>query len=157
MLAQFGMFFGGGHRDSNQGGMGIIGTLALVILAPIAAMIVQMAISRSREYVADNEGARICGRPISLASALAKIDNAAHRIPNAEAEHNPATAHMFIINPLSGRGFDNLFTTHPSTENRIAALRELGRELGVRAADARPGHAPQGPWNRSPASRGPWG
>ena len=112
MLAQFGMFFG--NRGNNQGGgMGIIGTLALVILAPIAAMIVQMAISRSREYVADNEGARICGRPVSLASALAKIDNAAHQIQNDTAERNPATAHLFIINPLSGQRMDNLFSTHP--------------------------------------------
>ena len=157
MLAQFGLFFGG-NRDNNNG-PGILGSLAMMILAPFAAMLVQMAISRTREYAADDLGARIVGEPLWLASALAKIDDAAHRIPNAAAEHNPATAHMFIINPLSGRGFDNLFTTHPSTENRIAALRDLGRELGARGADAaaRPGHAPQDPWNRSSASRGPWG
>jgi len=157
MLAQFGMFFGG-NRDNNNG-PGILGSIAMMILAPLAAMLVQMAISRTREYAADDLGARIAGEPLWLASALAKIDNAAHRIPNAAAEHNPAAAHMFIINPLSGRGFDNLFTTHPSTENRIAALRDLGRELGARGVDAaaRPGHAPQGPWNRSSASRGPWG
>jgi len=155
MLAQFGLFFGG-HRDNNNG-PGIVGSIAMMILAPLAAMLVQMAISRTREYAADDFGARIVGQPLWLASALAKIDNAAHRIPNAEAEHNPATAHMFIVNPLSGRGFDNLFATHPSTENRITALRELGRELGARGADTRPGHVPQGPWTRSPASRGPWG
>jgi heat shock protein HtpX len=155
MLAQFGLFFGG-NRDNNNG-PGIVGSIAMMILAPLAAMLVQMAISRTREYAADDLGARIAGEPLWLASALAKIEHAAHRIANAEAEHNPATAHMFIINPLSGRGFDNLFATHPSTENRITALRELGRELGARGADARPDHAPQGPWNRSSASPGPWG
>ena len=85
-------------------------------------MLVQMAISRSREYGADRMGAQICGQPLWLASALAKIQNYAHRIPNKEAEAAPATAHMFIINPLSGRGMDNLFSTHPNTENRIAEL-----------------------------------
>ncbi|MGZ9092621.1 MAG: zinc metalloprotease HtpX, partial [Rhodoplanes sp.] len=121
MLAQFGLFFGG-NRDNNGGGMGIIGTIAMVILAPIAAMLVQMAISRTREYSADNLGAQIAGEPAWLASALAKIDNAAHQIENAPAEQNPATAHLFIINPLSGARMDNLFATHPATENRIAAL-----------------------------------
>ena len=109
--------------------MGIIGTLAMMILAPIAAMLVQMAISRTREYAADNLGARIAGQPDWLASALRKLEAAAHAIPNEDAERNPATAHMFIVNPLSGRGMDNLFATHPSTENRIAALEELAREL----------------------------
>jgi heat shock protein HtpX len=164
MLAQFGMFFGG-NRDSNQGGgMGIIGTLALVILAPIAAMIVQMAISRSREYVADAEGARICGRPVSLASALAKIDNAAHQIPNETAERNPATAHMFIINPLSGQRMDNLFSTHPATENRIAALEQLAMEMGQggfsggapRQESHRPSTPASGPWGGGRRG-GPWG
>jgi heat shock protein HtpX len=130
MLAQFGMFFGG-NRDSNSGGgMGIIGTLAMVILAPIAAMLVQMAISRTREYSADKLGAQILGKPQALAGALAKIANAAHAIPNDHAERNPATAHMFIINPLSGQRMDNLFSTHPATENRIAALQELARQMG---------------------------
>ena len=161
MLAQFGLFFGG-NRDNNNG-PGIIGSIALMILAPLAAMLVQMAISRTREYAADDLGARIAGDPLSLASALARIETAAHRLPNEAAEHNPATAHMFIVNPLSGRGMDNLFATHPSTENRIAALRELGRDMGTRAADpaGRVGAAPRGPWNRSSdrasASRGPWG
>jgi heat shock protein HtpX len=160
MLAQFGIFFTGGHRNNNSGGLGIIGTLAMVILAPIAAMLVQMAISRTREYAADNLGARIAGRPEWLASALGKLETAAHAIPNEAAEHNPATAHMFIVNPLSGRGMDNLFTTHPSTENRIAALQQLAREMpGDRTAS--PG--PQGPWQRraagpsSGAPSGPWG
>ncbi len=108
MLAQFGTFFGS-HRDSNNG-PGIIGSIAMMILAPLGAMLVQMAISRTREYAADNFGARIVGQPMRLASALVKIENAAHEIPNVGAERNPATAHMFIINPLSGRGIDNLFS-----------------------------------------------
>jgi heat shock protein HtpX len=167
MLAQFGMFFGGGHRDSNSGGggLGIIGTLAMVILAPIAAMLVQMAISRTREYSADDMGARIAGQPQWLASALAKIDNAAHQIENEPAERNPATAHLFIINPLSGARMDNLFSTHPATENRIAALEQLASEMGVSRAGrwsqaAPPRSAPaSGPWGGGGGSglRGPWG
>src|SRR3954467_5194848 len=105
-LSQFGMFFGG-NRDNNNG-MGIIGTLAMVILAPIAAMLVQMAISRTREYSADNLGGQISAQPRALAAALMKISNAAHEIPNQSAEQAPATAHMFIINPLSGERMDNL-------------------------------------------------
>src|SRR4051794_30879169 len=101
MLAQFGLFFGGSHRDNNNG-FGIIGTLAMVILAPIAAMLVQMAISRTREYSADRLGAQIAGGTEGLASALVKISNAAHHIENDTAEQNPATAHLFIVNPLSG-------------------------------------------------------
>ena len=132
MLAQFGMFFGG-NRDNNSG-PGIIGSIAMMILAPLGAMLVQMAISRTREYAADNLGARIAGQPMWLASALARIEGAAHQVPNWGAERNPATAHMFIINPLSGQGVDNLFASHPSTENRIAALRELAAELGARGA-----------------------
>src|SRR5262245_18037248 len=158
MILQFGMFFDGGHRDNNSGGLGIVGSIAMMILAPLAAMLVQMAISRTREYAADDMGARICGQPMWLASALAKIENAAHQIPNPQAERNPATAHMFIINPLSGQGMDNLFATHPSTENRIAALRELAGQFGSRGglAAARPEPAPRGPWNGG-ARRGPWG
>ena len=98
----------------------------MMILAPIAAMLVQMAISRTREYAADNLGARIAGRPDWLASALRKLEAAAHVIPNEDAERNPATAHMFIVNPLSGRGMDNLFATHPSTENRDRRPRRAG-------------------------------
>jgi heat shock protein HtpX len=159
MLAQFGMFFGG-HRDSH--GPGVIGSIAMMILAPLGAMLVQMAISRTREYAADDLGARIVGQPMWLASALAKIDNAAHQIPNAEAELNPATAHMFIINPLSGHGVDSLFATHPSTENRIAALQQLAAELGVGGAalsvGAGPNYPRRSPWGRpSTSRRGPWG
>lgn len=146
MLAQFGMFFGGGHRDRN-GGMGMIGTLVMVVLAPLAAMFVQMAISRTREYAADNMGARISGDPESLASALAKIDAAAHEIENVPAEQNPATAHLFIINPLSGERMDNLFSTHPSTENRIAALEQLAAQMGVARSSrrSRGAHSASGP------------
>lgn len=155
MLAQFGMFFGGGHRDNNSGGAGIVGTLAMVILAPIAAMLVQMAISRTREYSADALGAQIAGRPEWLASALRKLDAAAHAIPNEQAERNPATAHMFIVNPLSGERMDNLFSTHPATENRIAALMELARQMGQGGfGGPAPRTAPAGPWGRR---SGPWG
>jgi heat shock protein HtpX len=161
MLAQFGMFFGGGHRDNNNG-MGIVGTIAMVILAPIAAMLVQMAISRTREYSADELGARISGRPDALASALAKISNAAQQIENPTAEMNPATAHLFIVNPLTGRGMDNLFSTHPSTENRIVALQQMAREMGRDAGARAPaGYAPRpasaGPWGRQNTRRSPWG
>jgi heat shock protein HtpX len=160
MLAQFGMFFGGSNRE-NQGGMGVIGTLLMVILAPIAAMLVQMAISRTREYAADRMGAEISGNPMGLASALARISNAAHHVENDTAERNPATAHLFIINPLSGHRMDNLFSTHPATENRIAALQELAQTMGGYAATpARPaqrsGSAPHGPWGGGSRS-GPWG
>lgn len=146
MIAQFGMFFGG-NRDSNNG-PGLIGSLAMMILAPLAAMLVQMAISRTREYSADDLGARICGQPMWLASALVKIDGAAHRIPNMDAEHNPATAHLFIINPLSGRGMDNLFATHPSTENRVHELQRLAGAPEFRGSfTAAPAAArPRGPW-----------
>jgi heat shock protein HtpX len=160
MLAQFGMFFGGGHRDNNSGGgMGIIGTLAMVILAPIAAMLVQMAVSRTREYAADRLGAQIVGEPRYLASALAKLEQGAHAIPNEQAENNPATAHMFIVNPLTGgHGWDNLFATHPSTENRIAALEQLAAEMGrggnMRSQLSRAATSPHGPWGQR---RGPWG
>ena len=147
MLANFAMFFGG-RRDN---GIGIIGTLALMILAPMAAALVQMAISRTREYAADRTGAEICGQPLALASALERIQQGASRIDNMTAERNPATAHMFIINPLHAYKHDNLFSTHPSTENRIAALRQLGGEAqSARTARTRPGPTgarQSGPWS----------
>src|SRR5690349_18998558 len=161
MLAQFGMLFGGGNRNNN--GVGIIGTLAMVILAPIAAMLVQMTISRTREYSADNIGAHIAGGADGLSSALVKISNAAHQIENDTAEQNPATAHLFIINPLSGHRMDNLFSTHPSTENRIAALNELAREMGS-FSNTRSSYAPRptgSPWGNAGGNAGggsgPWG
>ena len=159
MLAQFGMFFTGNRENNN--GMGIIGTLAMVILAPIAAMIVQMAISRTREYAADRMGAQIAGEPMWLVSGLQRIENAAHQIPNETAEHNPATAHMFIINPLSGQRMDNLFSTHPATENRVAALMQLAAEMGrggyARPAPPRQTATARGPWGGGSSRRGPWG
>jgi len=149
MLAQFAMFFRGGNRDSNSG-LSLVGSVLMLILAPLAAMIVQMAISRTREYAADNLGAHISGRPDALASALVKISRIAEEVPNDTAETHPTTAPLFIINPLSGRGMDNLFSTHPSTENRIAALEELSREMGLGGFD---GAAPA----RDKKLQGPWG
>ena len=122
MLANFAMFTGG-NRDNP---MGMIGSIAMMILAPIGAMLVQMAISRTREYAADRAGAEISGRPLWLASALEKLEMGAQRIDNPTAERNPASAHVFIINPLHGGAVDGLFTTHPKTANRIAALRDSG-------------------------------
>lgn len=125
-MLQYSMMFGGRSRN---GPGGIIGMIAAAILAPMAAMLIQMAISRSREYNADKIGAAICGNPAWLASALQRIQEAARGINMQSAERAPATAHLFIINPLFGEGFDNLFSTHPKTENRIAQLRELAREM----------------------------
>ena len=130
MIANFGLFFGGNRNNP----LGIIGVLAVAILAPFAAMLVQMAISRSREYAADRMGAEICGHPLWLASALEKIERAAKGIDNDVAEANPATAHMFIINPLHARRVDSLFSTHPNTANRIAKLREMAGTGSVRQA-----------------------
>ncbi len=141
MLANFGFMFGG-SRDRNNP-LGAIGTIALIIMAPLAAMLVQMAISRTREYGADRGGAEISGQPLALASALAKIAGAAHRIENHSAEANPATAHLFIINPLSGQRMDNLFSTHPDTENRIAALEAMAQEM---EQPPRPTARQRGPW-----------
>jgi heat shock protein HtpX len=150
---QFGMIFGG-SREGDRGGLGIIGTLAAIIVAPMAAGLVQMAISRSREYQADRLGAMICGNPLWLASALRKIDGLARRIPNEEAEAIPAAAHMFIINPLNGHGVDNLFSTHPNVENRIAALEQLARDMGAVSGSGIPtGTSPASP----PSSRGATG
>ena len=127
MIANFGLFFGGGNRNNP---LGIVGVLLVAILAPFAAMLVQMAISRAREYEADRIGAEICRQPLWLASALGKISQAAAAIDNQPAEANPATAHMFIINPLHAHAVDGLFSTHPNTENRIARLKEMAAEMG---------------------------
>jgi heat shock protein HtpX len=158
MLAQylqFGALFGA-RRDGNNS-VGWIGTLVAIIIAPLAAMLVQMAISRSREYQADRLGAMLSGNPLWLAAALRKIEGYAHEIRNEPAEAVPATAHLFIINPLSGEGMDNLFSTHPSTENRIAELERLASAMGIQA-DAQGDAAAQGPWARaSSAQHGPWG
>lgn len=170
MLANFGMLFGGSRNSEGGSGGGIISTLATIIFAPIAAALIQMAISRSREYAADRGGGEITQRPLWLASALEKIDNAAQQIPMEQAEQNPASAHLFIINPLSGAGMDNLFSTHPNTENRIAALVQQAREMGhterpsstpmeFSAAMDRYSDDETGPWGRREdyPERGPWG
>ena len=172
MLGNFAFFFGG-NRENNGNPLGIIGVLAAVIVAPLAAMIVQMAISRTREYSADRRGAEIAGNPIWLASALAKIASAAGRTVNVDAERNPATAHMFIVNPLNGQRMDNLFSTHPDTNNRIAALKAQAAEMQPAAGgSARLSSATResgfldegrqrGPWsggsNSGGGRRGPWG
>ncbi|WP_455477875.1 zinc metalloprotease HtpX [Bartonella sp. B10] len=124
-------FFMGGHRNSseNSHGSGMLGSVVALFVAPFAAMLVQMAISRTREYAADRRGAEICGNPLWLASALSKIAGGGHTVYNENAEYNPATAHMFIINPLSGEGADSLFSTHPATANRIAALHRQAEEM----------------------------
>jgi len=141
-LANFALFFGG-RRDSQ---MGFVGVLAMAILAPMAAGLVQMAISRSREYEADRVGAEICGNPLWLASALRRIEAFARGIDNHVAERNPATAHMFIINPLHAHNFDNLFSTHPRTENRVAALEAMaGRSAPPMRRSAQP--VRRGPWS----------
>ena len=122
-MAQWAMIFGGGRRDDGRDGSPIA-ALVMMIVGPIAAMLIQMAISRSREYSADSGGARIAGNPRHLASALKKLHIASQRIPlNAQ----PATAHMFIVNPLSGKGFAKLFSTHPPMEERIARLEAMAR------------------------------
>jgi heat shock protein HtpX len=164
MLGNFAFFFGGNRENNNP--LGFIGVLVAMIVAPLAAAMVQMAISRTREYSADRRGAEICGNPMWLASALGKIATAAGRIHNQDAERSPATAHMFIINPLSGERMDNLFSTHPATENRIAELRKMAAELQAQPSpqpqarsrpepEARPA-APEPEAPRAPKS-GPWG
>ncbi|MGC8660532.1 MAG: zinc metalloprotease HtpX [Desulfomonilaceae bacterium] len=120
-LAQFGFFFGG-RSDEDRGGGSLAGSLLMMLLAPLAAGIIQMAISRSREYIADETGAQICGHPLWLASALGKLQRGAEAIPmNAEQ----ATAHMFIVNPFFGGGLSNLFSTHPPIEDRIDRLEKM--------------------------------
>ena len=141
MLANFAMFFGRGNNRNNA--LGIVGVLAVTILAPLAATLVQLAISRTREYGADKGGAEICGNPLWLASALAKLEQGAKRIDNHAAEANPATAHLFIVNPLHAHASDGLFATHPSTRNRIAKLEELAGGFQSMAM--------------SPHRKGPWG
>jgi heat shock protein HtpX len=182
MLGNFAFFFGG-NRDNNNNPLGFVGVLVAMIVAPMAAAVVQMAISRTREYSADRRGAEICDHPLWLASALDKIARNVQRIHNPDAERNPATAPLFIINPLSGERMDNLFSTHPATENRIAALEELEHEWSRQAPPAQPEprsapraperpaetphpqpgqQADSGPWGGAskpaePRSSGPWG
>lgn len=119
---QWAAIFGMGRGDDDEGGGGLIGGLAMAFIAPIAAMIIQLAISRSREYLADATGAQIAGSPEGLSNALLKLESAAHRIP---MQVNPATSHLFIVNPLSGASLMKLFSTHPPIEERVARLRGM--------------------------------
>jgi heat shock protein HtpX len=153
MLGNFALFFGG-NRNNNP--LGFFGILVAIIVAPFAAMLVQMTISRTREYAADRRGAEICGNPLWLASALRKISAGAGRIVNEDAERNPATAHMFIINPLNGQRMDSLFSTHPATENRIAALESMAGEMAAPSA-RRPSDPPARPTSTSVPRTGSWG
>jgi heat shock protein HtpX len=122
-FAQFAAIFGGGGRDRDEeGGGGIIGMLFLAIVAPIGAMLIQMAVSRSREYLADETGAKFCGKPLSLARALEKISGFSREVP---MDATPATAHMFIVSPLTGKGLLSMFSTHPPVEKRVERLRSL--------------------------------
>lgn len=159
MLANFGLFFGGGDNRNNP--LGFVGVILVMILAPLAAMMVQMMISRTREYEADRIGAEICGQPLWLASALDKLDQGASRIDNVRAEDNPATAHMFIVNPLHAKAMDNLFSTHPKMASRIERLQVLAEEMsGVAPASQtspvkrakRPSSVP----HTRGRTRGPW-
>src|SRR5262249_661844 len=151
--------------STKTGNGGLVGSLLLFTLGPLAAGLVQMAISRTREYEADREGAEISRRPLLLASALRKIASAAEEIPNIPAERNPASAHLFIVNPLSGARMDNLFSTHPKVENCIARLKEIGQEMGQSGPDRGAGPLAEaaeiaGPWTQPQprvAGRGPWG
>ena len=169
MLGNFAFFFGGNRSNNNP--LGGLGTLFAMIVAPLAAMVVQMAVSRTREYSADRRGAEITGNPLWLAAALKIIAAAVKQIPNYRAERFPASAHMFIINPLFGLGADSLFSTHPATENRVAALEEMASEFAgqdpladeVResVSDSLPEAAPMppepNPWGRNAApKKGPW-
>lgn len=128
-MARWSAIFGGGHRNDEEGGGGALGLIVMSIIAPLAAVLIQMAISRSREYMADASGAAFAGNPEGLARALEKLGAYSKRLP---MEANPSTAHMFIVNPLSGRSLMNLFSTHPPLEERIARLR------GQRFHDSQP-------------------
>lgn len=142
MLANFAFFFGGMGRDRREGGgLGALGGLLVMLFAPIAATLVQLAISRTREYEADRKGAEIAGNPLWLASALGKLENGARTIDNPVAEGHPATAHMFIVNPLHRQTLAGLFATHPPIAERIRRLEAMAVAQGQGA----------------PARRGPWG
>ncbi len=124
-MLQWGALLGAGRHDEEEGGGGLVGSLVMAIVAPMAAMLIQMAVSRSREYLADESGARICGRPLALANALRKLHNASQMLPMTEAR--PATAHLFIVSPLTGGSLLKLFSTHPPMEERIARLEAMDR------------------------------
>ncbi|MGD1888627.1 MAG: M48 family metalloprotease, partial [Cohaesibacteraceae bacterium] len=163
MLGNLALFF----CNNRNFPLGIVGVLLAMIVAPMAAMLVQMAISRTREFAADKLAAEICGRPDWLASALARIGELAGRAPLPTAERNPATAHLFIANPLSGSRFAGLFATHPPMEQRIAKLNDLSVSWGDAPLTQQPapmrgeGSRPS-PWDRDKRDSGggrdgPWG
>ena len=157
MLASFGGLFGGGRDQNGNRLVSPVIAIAAMFLAPLGASLVQMAISRSREFEADRLGAQLTGHPLWLASALRKLEAGTQQIPNATADAHPAMAHLYIANPLSGGGLAGLFSTHPPMEERIARLEAMaGRPLGsVRPAPTAP--APSSPWGGAPPRRGPWG
>lgn len=149
MLANF-AFFLGPRQDDRQSPLGGAGAILIALLAPIAAMLVQMAISRTREYQADRSGAELGGHPLDLASALRKIEAVARGTVVADAERNPATAHLFIVNPLHGASLASLFATHPATAERIRRLEAMAAARGQQRGG--------GPWDQGPATpAGPWG
>lgn len=156
MLANFAFFFGG-HSRNNP--LGMVGSLLLMILAPMAAMLVQMAISRTREYQADRIGAEICGQPQALASALEKLEQGAEHIENEAAEEHPATAHLFIINPLHSHSIDSLFSTHPNTANRVQKLRDMAGQFGGQSPRQRSTGRSSSmiPPTENKETKGPWG
>jgi heat shock protein HtpX len=131
-FARYAMYFGGMRDDDRRGGENPVVAILTILLAPVAAALVQMAISRSREYAADQSGAEISGNPQGLADALRKLERGVERMP---MNSNPATAHMFIVNPFSGRDMASLFSTHPKTEERIARLEEMAREMDLKSGD----------------------
>jgi heat shock protein HtpX len=129
-MAQWAAIFGGGSRDREEGGGNMFSLLFMMIVAPIAAMLIQMAVSRSREYLADEGGAKVTGDPLALAGALRKLHMGAQNIPMQVSDATAtSTAHMFIVNPLSGGGIANLFSTHPPMEERIARLEAMARDM----------------------------
>jgi len=146
-IASFQMLFG----DNRNNPLGIVGVILAMVLAPLAAMLVQMAISRTREYAADRAGAEICGEPRWLANALDGLSRHAPRIDNEQAERNPATAHMFIVNPLHARSIDGLFSTHPPMEERIRRL------LSMTGGSAASSGGLHGSFARRAPKSGPWG
>jgi len=155
MLANFAFFFGGSRDNNNP--LGFVGVIVAAIVAPFAAMLVQMAVSRTREYSADRASAEITGRPDWLIAALTKLDRGARAIPNPDVERNPAMASLYIVNPLAG--MKSLFATHPATEDRIAALRSMAGAFGASAMPEAGAAAPRVAVPRvgRTAPRGPWG
>jgi heat shock protein HtpX len=153
MLAQFVLFFGNNLNNP----LGIIGTVLVVILAPVAAMLVQMAISRTREYAADKAGAKICGNPLWLAAALEKLESTARVVDNQITEDNPATAHMFIVNPLHAKSMDSLFSTHPNMSNRLGRLRAMAQNPTPHAQSRASQNRLSNSGGKPSGRKGPWG